>query len=143
MSQHYQEVCEYGTVHGQCRCPNPTKTIRKIACPTPEKCQPEEVPPSPPRQYIDTPATVYDVVHEFTELARLTSMIQGYNPSATDRDREGWTQKQAVQQAKTALALESWMGGSLHEVVGMVVAHLEEPILERLATMHDKLHEPE
>lgn len=94
-----------------------------------------------PRQYIDTPATVYDVVAEFTELARLTSLIHASSiPSVDKRSAES---RQAIQQAKTALALESWMGGSLHEVVAMVVAHLEEPLLERLATMHDKLHEPE
>ena len=138
MANHFQEVCEYGTTHAQCRCPGP-KTTRKVDCPTPEKCQPKEA--QQPRQYLDTPATVYDVVSEFTELARLTAMVHASSiPSVDKRSAE---HRQAIAQAKTALALESWMGASLHEVVGMVVAGLEEPILERLATMHDKLHAPE
>jgi hypothetical protein len=29
---HYKEVCEYGEVHGQCRCPNEYKTVRMVKC---------------------------------------------------------------------------------------------------------------
>lgn len=42
MSNHFQVVCEYGTVHGQCRCPGPNKATHRIDCDTPEKCSPPE-----------------------------------------------------------------------------------------------------
>jgi hypothetical protein len=29
---HYKEVCQYGMVHAQCRCPSPTKAIHHITC---------------------------------------------------------------------------------------------------------------
>lgn len=32
MTSHYKEVCQYGYVHGQCRCPSPNKTARRVAC---------------------------------------------------------------------------------------------------------------
>lgn len=56
MSAHFVEVCQYGTVHAQCRCADNCKATRQIDCPTPEKCQPvaeefrsslEEVEPKP------------------------------------------------------------------------------------------------
>lgn len=34
---HFKEVCEFGCVHGQCRCPNPSKSIRRVTCDVPEK----------------------------------------------------------------------------------------------------------
>jgi hypothetical protein len=30
---HYKSVCQFGFVHGQCRCPDPNKEIRRIECP--------------------------------------------------------------------------------------------------------------
>ena len=78
------------------------------------------------RKYIDTPATVYDVVSELTDLAEAST-----------------EQEQGIAQAKAALAMESWMGALMQEMASLVVAHLEEPLLERLATMHDKLHQSE
>lgn len=30
------EICEYGQVHGQCRCPSPSKTKRQVPCTTPD-----------------------------------------------------------------------------------------------------------
>lgn len=33
---HYQEVCQYGFVHGQCRCPDPNKSTRKVDCTNPD-----------------------------------------------------------------------------------------------------------
>lgn len=35
---HHINVCEYGTVHGQCRCMSKDKTVRKIECPHPRSC---------------------------------------------------------------------------------------------------------
>jgi len=32
---HYKEVCEYGQTHGQCRCPDPGKTVRRVKCDEP------------------------------------------------------------------------------------------------------------
>jgi hypothetical protein len=32
------KVCEYGTVHTQCRCMGPKDTI-KIECPSPKRCE--------------------------------------------------------------------------------------------------------
>lgn len=29
---HFIEQCEYGMVHAQCRCPNPSKTVRTVKC---------------------------------------------------------------------------------------------------------------
>lgn len=33
---HYKSVCQFGFVHGQCRCPDPNKTERKIECDSPK-----------------------------------------------------------------------------------------------------------
>jgi hypothetical protein len=33
---HYKEVCEFGYTHGQCRCPDPNKTERRIVCSNPQ-----------------------------------------------------------------------------------------------------------
>lgn len=38
MSQHHQEVCQFGTVHAQCRCPADHKRKDSIECPTPMRC---------------------------------------------------------------------------------------------------------
>lgn len=29
---HYKEVCQFGYMHGQCRCPDPQKTIKYVIC---------------------------------------------------------------------------------------------------------------
>lgn len=29
---HFQEVCQYGHIHAQCRCPDPSKEIREVLC---------------------------------------------------------------------------------------------------------------
>lgn len=29
---HFVKICEYGGVHGQCRCPSPNKEIRRVDC---------------------------------------------------------------------------------------------------------------
>lgn len=34
---HFKEVCPYGYVHSQCRCPDPNKTVRAIDCPNPQR----------------------------------------------------------------------------------------------------------
>lgn len=34
---HHKMVCEKGYIHGQCRFPNPNKTIIKIECPDNKK----------------------------------------------------------------------------------------------------------
>lgn len=39
MSGHFKNVCEFSQTHGQCRCPSPTKDIRKVKCPTPTACR--------------------------------------------------------------------------------------------------------
>lgn len=36
---HYVEVCEYGHVHGQCRCADPNKAVRKVTCDNPQHAQ--------------------------------------------------------------------------------------------------------
>lgn len=36
MMIHYKEVCQFGFVHAQCRCPDPSKEERKIDCPFPQ-----------------------------------------------------------------------------------------------------------
>lgn len=33
---HYEERCQFGALHGQCRCPDKNKAVRTIECPTPE-----------------------------------------------------------------------------------------------------------
>lgn len=47
MAVHFIEKCEHGMVVRQCRCPDPNKTVRIVACPYPEDCamktQAEEV----------------------------------------------------------------------------------------------------
>lgn len=90
-----------------------------------------------PRQYVDTPATVHDVVTEITDLMRVVTKRE----SAELVHREHWEQRVAIAQAKTALALESWLGPVIQEVAALVVSGLEEPLLERLAQTHDRLHE--
>lgn len=39
---HFKEVCEYGRVHSQCRCMDPSKTVITIECTMPEQHMPEE-----------------------------------------------------------------------------------------------------
>lgn len=41
---HFIEVCEYGIVHAQCRCPG-KKTVRTVPCGTPEEHAPAEERP--------------------------------------------------------------------------------------------------
>lgn len=36
MSVHYEERCQYGRVHGQCRCPDKNKAVRPVQCNNPE-----------------------------------------------------------------------------------------------------------
>lgn len=36
MTSHFKEVCEYGHVHAQCRCPDPNKTTRAVVCNDPQ-----------------------------------------------------------------------------------------------------------
>lgn len=33
---HYKEVCQYGKVHSQCRCPDPNKTVKNVTCNMPD-----------------------------------------------------------------------------------------------------------
>lgn len=37
---HHKNHCEYGYLHGQCRCPSRDKEIRIITCPTPNMHRP-------------------------------------------------------------------------------------------------------
>jgi hypothetical protein len=45
MSSHYREECEFGVTHGQCRCPNPAKHVRKIKCDRPAEHRSDEKVP--------------------------------------------------------------------------------------------------
>ena len=38
MAGHFIEKCEHGMVVRQCRCPDPNKAVRIVACPDPENC---------------------------------------------------------------------------------------------------------
>lgn len=36
-AMHYKEVCQYGLVHGQCRCPSNDKFTRHVECDKPKQ----------------------------------------------------------------------------------------------------------
>lgn len=37
---HFINMCEYGYVHGQCRCPSKDKHVNKVKCTTPSHVGP-------------------------------------------------------------------------------------------------------
>lgn len=36
MSTHFKKVCEFGRIHTQCRCPDPSKTVITVVCDRPQ-----------------------------------------------------------------------------------------------------------
>jgi|GEM_PF-6279675 len=59
---HYTEECQYGTQHRACRCPAQNKTIRKVNCLSPERCNPPTEAPDEPLAVTPTDATLHDLV---------------------------------------------------------------------------------
>jgi len=39
---HYKELCQYGWLHAQCRCPGP-KEVRRVECDLPHRHRPEPI----------------------------------------------------------------------------------------------------
>lgn len=67
MSQHYKEVCRYGQVHGQCRCPAPEKQVRHVQCDTPHECMEALADEEDAATIAARPTpTEHDLEHRFT-----------------------------------------------------------------------------
>lgn len=118
MSNHFQEVCEFGSVHSQCRCPSPTKHTRKIPCPTPAQCERRNIGQKKEPMYKKRKAVTVDLDSTLCDTGHRHRLIDRVNGTDWNAYSLACSDDSLIVATETMIRIYAEAGYEIHYVTG-------------------------